>query len=110
MTALETAVGYADAAGVYLDAGWNPIPVDPASPRGKSGIPTGVTGYRGRLVTVDDVERWSRTRGADKLAIRLPSGVVGFDVDDYDGKVGDTNLQALEVEIGPLPPTWASSV
>ena len=47
------------------------------------------------------------------LAISLPLGVIGLDVDSYasgDGhKTGGTALCALESQLGPLPDTWLST-
>ncbi|CAN5601300.1 hypothetical protein BH24ACT5_BH24ACT5_17360 [soil metagenome] len=87
---------------VYIGLGWSPIPL----PAGKKWPPpNGITGWRGRYTTVTDLEHfdWS-----GNIAIRLPSDVIGIDIDVYDG--GDASLAGLEERLGGLPPTrWSTS-
>lgn len=40
---------------------------------------------------------------------RLPYGIIGIDVDQYDDKHGADDLKKLESELGPLPDTWSST-
>jgi hypothetical protein len=40
---------------------------------------------------------------------RLPYGVIGIDVDQYDDKHGADDLKALVAEMGPLPDTWSTT-
>lgn len=98
---------FTDVASQYLDAGWWPIPVSDEG--GKSGIPSGVTGYNGRGVTGADVDRWSRERPAANVALRLPPDVIAIDVDHYSQKPGGLTLDKLEAELGQLPPTWVAT-
>jgi hypothetical protein len=99
---------YADVALDYLAAGWNPLPVDPAANKGT--LPAGFTGYKGRAVVRADVDKWSRGREARyHLSVRMPPGVVGVDIDQYDDKTGADNIEVLEAELGRLPATWAST-
>lgn len=98
---------YAQAAPALLAAGWNPIPMNPAS--NKSTPPKGFTGYRGRAVTAADVARWVRERGAAHVGIRMPAGIVGIDVDHYGDKRGADEIGKIEAELGVLPATWAST-
>lgn len=89
-------------AGGYLDRGWSPIPL----PAGKKWPPpNGVTGWRGHYTTAADLHNpdwdWS-----GNIAIRLPPGVVGIDVDAYHGG----SVEPLEERWGKLPPTvWSTS-
>ena len=68
----------ADIADDYWVTGWNPLPL----PRGaKKSPPSGFTGGRARDVTEDDLDAWARDWG--NIAIRMPDGVVGIDIDGY---------------------------
>lgn len=40
---------------------------------------------------------------------RLPYGIIGIDVDQYDDKHGADDLKGLTAELGPLPDTWSST-
>jgi P4 family phage/plasmid primase-like protien len=108
---------YAAAARGYLAAGW-PC-VLPLPPGQKTPPPGGFTGGEGADTASELVEQWvTGPHGAGNLALRLPDGVVGIDVDHYDKPRGDGSvvekrggdkIKNLEVEFGPLPPTWVSS-
>jgi hypothetical protein len=53
------------------------------------------------------VQAWAEgPQGAGNIALRLPLGVYGLDVDAYEGKGGAGALGALEAAYGPLPATW----
>jgi hypothetical protein len=98
--------GYADVARQFLDAGWAPLPL----PRGqKASPPTGTTGADGKWPTVDDVDAWAASHHDGNVAIRMPTTVIGIDVDDYDDKGGGDTLGRLEHAHGALPPTWTST-
>lgn len=100
--------GYRDAAPLYLSAGWTGVL--PLPPRAKADPPAGYTGRAGVDPSLADVQTWSDFRPVDaNLALRLPAGVVGIDVDAYDGKPGAATLAALEAKLGPLPPTVVST-
>lgn len=116
MTAVDTttthppaAVGpYTEAAHLYLAAGWTCILPLPAGQ--KHPPPQGFTGATGRDTSPDDVATWrANERGSGNIALRLPDGVVGIDVDHYGDKIGATQLEALEAEHGQLPATWSST-
>jgi len=93
---------YAKLAYIYLDKEWEPIPLAP----GKKGPPpVDGTGHHG-IVTRDKVHQWVAEYGDWDLAIRMPKGVVGIDVDAYKG--GEP-LGSLEEEWCDLPLTWMSS-
>jgi hypothetical protein len=40
---------------------------------------------------------------------RLPYGIIGIDIDQYDDKHGADDLKELETGLGPLPDTWSST-
>lgn len=93
---------FLEAAADYLAVGWSPLPVIGTD---KARVPPGFTGYKGRTATAADVAKWCEQYADRNLAVRLPRDVVCLDVDDYDGKPGGASLEALEAELGPLPPT-----
>jgi hypothetical protein len=97
---------YAQAAGDYFNAGWWPLPLPP---RRKSEPPRGYTGWDGARPSWADVWSWIEERPDGNVALHLPDGVLGIDVDDYDGKVGGQTLAARESQWGELPPTWQST-
>lgn len=93
---------YADAAPAYVDAGWSPIPL----PLGAKGPPpSGYTGRSARKPTAEEVEWWSARSKPRNVAVVLPDGVIGIDVDAYDGKDGAASLSAAEAAYGALPDT-----
>lgn len=91
----------------YHESGWTGVL--PLPPGAKTPPPDGTTGTRGRDPSVETLETWERTRGDGNVALRMPPGVVGIDVDAYGSKVGGETLAALEAAYGALPPTWRSS-
>jgi len=97
---------YADAYAAYWDAGWRgvlPLPY-----RAKKTPPDGYTGRGYAEPSYADCVAWADD-GPHNIALHLPRGVVGIDVDDYAGKGGGATLSGLVAECGPLPPTWLSS-
>lgn len=103
MTAIPT---YCDVAPTYFKAGWSPLPL-PA--RQKSSPPTGTTGTDGLWPQQSDIDYWCEHDGAGNVALRVPLGVIGIDVDDYDDKHGGKTLADLEAKYGTLPTTWVST-
>lgn len=98
---------YADAAQSYLQLGYQPLPLF----SGKGVTPAGFTGYDGKLVTPEDVERWSTSHDAAKggLCLRLVD-MLGLDLDAHaEGKNAAEHWARLQKELGPLPPTWLTS-
>lgn len=56
-----------------------------------------------------DVETWLTGPEAHyNIALRLPPGVIGLDIDAYPGKRGAESLAELEAKYGALPDTWIS--
>ncbi len=97
---------YAEAAWLYWRAGWRgvlPLPV-----RDKWPPPRGYTGWAGVEPSGADLQAWIEgPEGAGNIALRLPMGVYGLDVDAWGQKTGAQALRKLEERVGePLPPTW----
>ncbi|MEX3644340.1 bifunctional DNA primase/polymerase [Mycolicibacterium porcinum] len=97
--------------------GWlGPMPIGKEH-KGRYKLPwqTGLHGYGG---TDADPEIWEQlaaqavqrsngdSPGILALGERLPAGVLGIDVDAYDGKNGKATLEDWERRWGPLPPTY----
>lgn len=96
--------GYAEAAHLYLEAGWDsPLPLPP---RKKAAPPSGYTGHAGKTPTRAQIEQWCKEKPNGNLALRLPRGVVAIDVDNYSGKNGSKTLADFEAAAGcEFPPT-----
>lgn len=106
----RTSTPYADAADVYRERGW--LGVLPADLNGRPGhVPGGFTGGSGRWPDDDQVARWRESHADHNVALRLPDGVVGVDVDVYGEKHGDRSIDYLahQLDAGELPPTWTST-
>lgn len=98
---------YASTGRDYLRAGWpGVLPVE-----GKHLPPEGFTGAKGHDTSYADVETWASDPATARLnvALRLPRGVVGLDVDAYDGRHGGRTLAAAEERWGALPETVRST-
>ena len=107
MSAAQPLRPYGDAAMAWYEHGWSPLPLPP---RRKAPVPTGTTGYKGERPDIDKVEEWINDRAEGNVAIRLPDGVVGIDVDHYGDKTGDDTLADIERDFGSeLPPTIRTS-
>lgn len=102
---------FAEAVGDYALAGWPAIlPVPGAA---KHPPPVGFTGEHGRDTDAAQLVAWAGTHAEHSIALRMPEGVIGIDVDHYrkgevDKRGGDW-LTQCERQWGPLPPTWRSS-
>src|SRR6478609_2691842 len=86
----------------YRAAGWLGtlhIPMGRKSPP-----PTGYTGYDGAWPTDAEAAIWS-----GNIGLRMPTDVIGIDVDDYESKHGASQLAEIEQRLCPLPPTWSST-
>lgn len=99
---------YSRAAWLYRGAGWSGVlPLPPAA---KWPPPGGYTGWTGVEPSGADVQAWcDGSDGAGNIALRLPRGTYGLDVDAYGGKRGGEALAAAEANLGPLPATWRVS-
>lgn len=103
-----TDLGFAEVFDLYRWGGLLPLPRNEKFPP-----PTGYTGAAGKFPDLDDVLEWD-DRAPGNYALRLPDGVLAFDVDDYDKhgkpKPGAQSMRELSARAGvELPPTWKSS-
>ena len=102
---------FADSIVDYAQAGWPcviPVPAQDKHPP-----PVGYTGADGADTDPLTLVRWAQTHADSSIALRMPDGVIGIDVDHYrkgtvDKRGGDV-LAEHERLWGPLPPTWRSS-
>ncbi|MEU1810970.1 DNA polymerase [Micromonospora aurantiaca (nom. illeg.)] len=102
---------YADSVADYALAGWSCIlPVPGAA---KHPPPVGFTGADGRDTDAAQLVAWSATHAGYSIALRMPDGVIGIDVDHYTkgsvDKRGGDSLAEYEQRWGALPTTWRSS-
>lgn len=100
---------YAEAAWTYRAAGWAGVLPLPAG--AKKPAPAGYTGWAGVEPSGADVQAWveGERTALGNIALRLPAGVYGLDVDDYGAKTGGTALAGLVERLGPLPATWTTT-
>ncbi|MEU9641320.1 bifunctional DNA primase/polymerase [Streptomyces sp. NPDC048188] len=100
---------YATGAPLYAEAGWTGVfPVVRSTKLPALKNVTGRDGIQSQPGQYD-APHMLAAHGACNLGVRLPRGVVGIDVDDYDGKTGAATLAKLEAELGALPPTFTST-
>jgi P4 family phage/plasmid primase-like protien len=102
---------FADNVVAYAQAGWSCIL--PVPSHDKHPPPVGFTGADGRDTDPLQLVTWAGERPTDAIALRMPAGIIGIDVDQYlkkgKQKNGGRTLAALEALYGPLPPTWTST-
>jgi P4 family phage/plasmid primase-like protien len=103
---------FASAVEAYYRAGWPAIL--PVPPDAKWPPPVGYTGEHGADTPPQQLAAWAANGYRDhSIALRMPDGVIGIDVDDYiKGEVTKTGLATLAAKIaewGPLPATWCST-
>lgn len=102
---------YAASAEAYLAAGW-PC-VLPVPPESKTPPPLGYTGEHGRDTGPAEVTAMIAGYPGHSVALRMPDGVIGIDVDDYPKgqtlKRGSATLAHFVALYGPLPATWSST-
>lgn len=108
-----TLPAFAATAEAYHRAGWPAVL--PVPPETKSPPPTGFTGAEGQDTPAELLAAWAGGAYAHySVALRMPDGVIGIDVDHYvtaAGRVkrgGDTFMAAVR-RWGALPPTWTST-
>lgn len=91
---------YGEFAHSYKAKGYSPLPL----PKGqKAPVPQGWTGQEGLMASGPDIQEWIEENPDRNIALRLPKGVIGIDVDDYGQKQGkQTMLDAIE-QLGGLP-------
>ena len=100
-------VGYAAVADEYRAAGWMdvlPLPFGKQFPP-----PYGYTGGHAATPTDALIEEWKTANPRGNVALHIPDGVIGIDVDQYDHKRGGETLRRAEALWGALPATFRSS-
>lgn len=103
---------YSQAHAAYAAAGWRGVLPVGRAPAQKTPPPLGWTGHAAGETWPSAADRhaWAEgPEGARNIALRLPDGVLGLDVDAYGAKVGAASLAALVEAYGPLPHTWVTS-
>lgn len=98
---------YGEHAFDYHDAGWSSVFPLPA--RKKDPPPDRWTGRHGGWPSREQVDEWVARNPSGNIALRIPPGVIGIDVDAYGDKQGGTTFAELETECGPLPTTTMST-
>ena len=83
-------------------AGYSALPLPRSS---KWPPPEGFTGRGAPMASLADVATWLDEDAYGNVAVRLPEGVVGIDVDAYAGKDGQATWEALGVVAGGFPAT-----
>ena len=99
--------GYAAGQPLYERHGWQTVLPLPAGR--KEAPPRGYTGRGAKTPTARQLATWRQRHLDGNLALHLPPGVLGIDVDAYGGKPGAETLAELEDRLGALPDTWRSS-
>lgn len=101
---------YSLAALHYADEGWRPLPL----PAGKKHAPpsdwTGAAKKNSaKMPSKSQMAAWAEEYPQGNIAISPPKGVLGIDVDAYDGKKGGETFAACAENWGELPKTWSST-
>lgn len=99
--------GYGQAAEIYWNKGWRGVL--PLKPRQKFPPPDGRTGHSGIDPSYPDILQYCELYPDGNLALRMPEGVIGIDVDAYESKNGGATLAEAEKRWGKLPPTAMTS-
>jgi hypothetical protein len=97
---------YGDHAIPYTDAGWEIFPLPAGA---KSPPPRGRTGRNGRTPSREEIAAEAVAMPDRNIGARVTGGLIGIDVDAYDGKPGGMTLASLVEELGPLPATVIST-
>lgn len=95
---------YGLTAAIYRSRGW--LGVMPLPAGQKYPPPSGFTGFGGAYPDDAQIAQWLATSSDGNVALRMPPGVLGIDVDAYGSKTGGQSLSIAEQEWGELPPTW----
>ena len=97
---------YAAAYPAYRDRGWSPIKLRAGT---KWPPPVGFTGHNGADPSYADCLTWAEDEPGGNIALRLPDGVIGIDVDAYGTKTGGETFAEAVRRWGPLPDAPRSS-
>lgn len=100
---------YAANAHEYRKRGYSPLPLPPGR---KFPPPAGWTGEFAPMASGPDVQAWIDSGPTEEMpyhpakgniALRLPDGVIGIDIDQYGEKVGADSVRAAIKQFGALP-------
>jgi hypothetical protein len=80
--------------------------VDPSD---KGGVPKGFTGHDGTDVTRENMEWFAKSKPGHNIALRLPDGMMGIDVDAHSGKTGAETAGEAVKRWGALTLTYRST-
>lgn len=98
---------YAQVAQDYAASGLgSPLPFPPGQ---KEPPPRGYTGRNGKTPTPAKIRGWVTGKPAHNVGLRLAPGLLGIDVDCYNGRVGAATIKRAQAEWGVLPGTVRSS-
>lgn len=92
---------YADAWQTYHTLGWQSVLPLPA--RRKKSPPRGFTGAGAAAPSYADMMQWAELYPDGNIALRLPDGVIGIDIDHYGDKTGGDTIAEHKNRWGPLP-------
>ena len=97
----NTSAVYGRAAQAYWHLGWQaPLPIPTGQ---KAPPPDGYTGWDGIDPSYADIHAWIEDKPNGNIAIRMPEGVIGIDVDNYGTKFGGLTITEAESRWGALP-------
>lgn len=106
-TKLSAQTPYRDGVAAYANGGWDGI--IPLHRDRKTPVEKGITGENGQQRTAHEAVALAIEYQTRNIALRLGRGLVGIDVDDYDGKDGGATLARYEAKWGNLPATVYST-
>jgi len=90
----------------YAEHGWQVFPLDLGQ---KFPPPVGRTGAEGQPLSRENLIKEANRKPDHNIAIRACDGIIGIDVDAYDGKPGLDTLNRMAEELGELPHTIMST-
>ena len=93
----------------YHELGWFPVPLEAKE---KKLLESGFTGAKNEFPKNEKAtlrKLLNESPSQANIGVWLRDGIIGIDVDDYDGKGGGDTYRRLISELGPLPDTWMSS-
>lgn len=98
---------FAETFTAYWEAGWRSILPMPS--KKKFPPPDGTTGAKAQPLSYPDLQAYADDGTRTNIALHMADGLIGLDVDAYDGKTGAQTLEQLQTELGVLPATFVST-
>lgn len=99
---------FGESASDYREWEWPGI-IPVATHGAKAPLIPGVTGHLGQDLDDEQLLIIVRRYPWANIGLRLPWGIIGLDVDAYDGRAGAATIRNLERRLAPLPETWRST-